>query len=60
VRDLLSRIPFDASMCSERFSEIPPKIHTFAELELVKDGSLTGGIEADHKNTHFLLAELFT
>lgn len=29
----------------------------FAQLELVQDGSLTGGIQTDHKDAHFLLAE---
>ena len=28
-----------------------------SKLQLVKDGSLTGGIESDHQNTHLLLAE---
>jgi len=27
------------------------------ELQFVKDGSLTGGVETDHKNPHILLAE---
>ena len=31
---------------------------TFTELELVKNGSLTGSVETYHKNTHFFLAEL--
>ena len=28
-----------------------------AELELVEDGRLTGGVEADHQDAHLLLAE---
>ena len=28
-----------------------------AELELVEDGGLTGGVEADHQDAHILLAE---
>ena len=28
-----------------------------AELELVEDGGLTGGIEPDHENPHLLLGE---
>ena len=28
-----------------------------AELELVEDGRLTGGVEADHEDAHLLLAE---
>lgn len=28
-----------------------------AELELVEDGRLSGGIESDHEDTHLLLAE---
>ena len=28
-----------------------------SKLQLVKDGSLTGGIESDHQNTHLLLTE---
>jgi hypothetical protein len=28
-----------------------------AELELVQDGCLTGGVQADHQNSHLLLAE---
>lgn len=28
-----------------------------AELELVEDGSLTGGIEANHEDTHLLFRE---
>jgi len=31
--------------------------HDFTKLELVEDGGLTGGIETDHQDTHFLLAE---
>ena len=31
---------------------------TFTKLELVENGSLTGGVETDHKNTHLLLSEL--
>lgn len=39
--------------------KILPKISlTFTELELVENGSLTGGVETDHKNTHLFLAEL--
>lgn len=30
-------------------------ITDLTELEFVKDGSLTGGIETDHQDTHFLL-----
>jgi hypothetical protein len=28
-----------------------------AELELVKDGGLAGGVEANHQDAHLLLAE---
>ena len=28
-----------------------------AELELVEDGRLTGGVEADHEDAHLLLAQ---
>ena len=28
-----------------------------AQLELVQDGGLTGGIQSDHQDTHLLLAE---
>ena len=31
---------------------------TFTELKLVENGSLTGGVETDHQNTHLFLAEL--
>ena len=31
---------------------------TFTELEFVKDGGFTGGIETDHEDTHLFLAEL--
>jgi len=31
--------------------------NNLTELELVKDGGLTGGIKTDHKDTHILLAE---
>lgn len=31
---------------------------TFTELELVENRSFTGSIETDHKDAHFLLAEL--
>ena len=29
----------------------------FTKLELIQDGGLTGSVQTDHKNTHFLLAE---
>ena len=31
--------------------------HHLTKLQLVEDGGLTGGIEADHKDAHLLLAE---
>ena len=31
--------------------------HDLAELELVEDGGLAGGVEADHQDAHILLAE---
>jgi hypothetical protein len=31
--------------------------HDLAELELVEDGSFTGGVETDHEDPHFLLGE---
>ena len=31
--------------------------HDLAELELVQDGGLAGGVEADHQDAHVLLAE---
>jgi len=31
--------------------------HDLAKLELVEDGGLAGGVEADHEDAHFLLAE---
>jgi len=31
--------------------------HDLAELELVENGGLTGGIETDHEDAHLLLAE---
>ena len=31
---------------------------TFSKLQLVQDGSFTGSIETDHKDSHLLLAEL--
>jgi hypothetical protein len=33
---------------------------TFSKLQLVKDGGFTGGIETNHKDSHFLLAELYS
>lgn len=33
--------------------------HDFTQFELIQNGSLTGGIETDHKNTHFPLAKEF-
>lgn len=29
----------------------------FSKLQLVQDGSFTGGVEANHENTNLLLAE---
>lgn len=29
----------------------------FSEFELIQDGRLAGGVEADHENTHFLFAK---
>ena len=34
--------------------------HDLAELELVEDGGLAGGVEADHQDAHILLAEELT
>jgi hypothetical protein len=31
---------------------------TFSELQFVKNGGFTSRIETDHKDSHFLLAEL--
>jgi hypothetical protein len=31
--------------------------YNFTQLELIQDGSLTGGIKTDHKDTHLSLAE---
>jgi hypothetical protein len=33
---------------------------TFTKLQLVEDGSLSSGIEANHQDTHLFLAELYT
>ena len=39
-------------------STFQPRLHTFTELQFVKDGSFTSSIETDHKDSHLLLAEL--
>lgn len=33
---------------------------TLSKFQLVKDGGFTGGIKTNHKDTHLLLAELFS
>ena len=32
---------------------------TFTKLQFVEDGSFTGGIKTNHKDSHLLLAELY-
>ena len=39
-------------------TKTPAGVLTFAELQLVENGSLSGGIETHHQDTHLLLAEL--
>ena len=31
--------------------------HNFSQLELVQNGGLSGSVESDHEDAHFLLAE---